>query len=80
MESRKVEVFNNKGDQVEINGIIDDKTVFIERSEISLGSLTEDFPSRIGTAFGVEIIRIISSVHDIKDEPSKFELRPFESN
>ena len=80
MESKKVEVLTNTGDQVQIEGAIAEKTVFIERSEISLASLREDFPSRIANAFGVEIIRIVNSVDDLGNERSKFELRPYESN
>ena len=80
MEYKKVEVLTNTGDQVQIEGAIAEKTVFIERSEISLASLREDFPSRIANAFGVEIIRIVNSIEGVKDEASKFELRPFESN
>jgi hypothetical protein len=80
MESKKVKVLTNTGDQVEIEGSIAEKTVFIERSEISVASLREDFPSRIANAFGVEIIRIVSSIDGFKDESSKFELRPYESN
>ena len=79
MESRKVEVLTNAGDQVEILGAIDDNTVYIERSELDMASLTEDFPVRIARAFRVEVIKIVASVDGIENERSKFELRPFES-
>ena len=80
MESKKVEVLTHTGEQVQIEGSIAENTVFIERSEISLASLRKDFPSRIANAFGVQVIRIVSSIENVDNESSKYELRPFESN